>query len=165
MAASLPLSVSPRIAGHYLIPSIPMYALAFGFVAAYLLSAEDRPWLEVRSLRRGCAMLGAVLLVAGIVAPLIGWSYGAARDPREVADYALFAPLLRPQTTVGSCPAARDRWGMHAYMMRFFSVSVAVDGRAESGQFLQLLELDCAPPAACEPAAKGQTMVLHACRT
>jgi 4-amino-4-deoxy-L-arabinose transferase-like glycosyltransferase len=163
-AGSLPVTLSPRVMGHYLIPSIPMYALAFGAIVAHFLDPERNRWLEWRNLRLTMASLGTAMLIVGTAAPLAGWSYESRRDEHQIEDYGLFVGRLQPDTTVGSCPDAKEAWGIHAYLMRFFRTSISFEGNAASGQFLQIVD-SCEPPAGCEPAASGRTVILHSCRS
>jgi hypothetical protein len=162
LAASLPLALSARISGHYLVPSIPIYAIAF---AAFTLPLLRR---RLESLRAGSglpltfASLGLALLVAAIAIPLSG----AVMEPRDrswIAEYRELAPVLPRGATLGTCEAARGEFGLHAYMLRFFSISLDVGPKRPREYFLRMKERSCDAPASCSTVQSTDRLEVLRC--
>ena len=158
MSASLPIAVSPKIMGSYLVPSIPMYALGF----AGLVLPVVRLWLDEPRRSRPAGLvaggLGCVFLAAAVALPLL-------HRPLEPRDSSLVAELqalpLQRGTTIGSCRSASS-YG--AYLQRFFQVSVDSSAQARRNQFLHLkTEAGCAAPAGCRLIAAGRLLALFDC--
>jgi 4-amino-4-deoxy-L-arabinose transferase-like glycosyltransferase len=163
LCASLPIAISPRVVGHYLVPSVPLYALACAGLALSVVA----PALErVRSGAWGIRAVGALglgLLATAVAIPLLGGAL-EKRDSDWMAEYRALAPFIGPGTTIGSCHAMRQEWGLHAYMQRFFSVSLDTEHGPTERQFLQLREQPCDAPSNCESVVVTRRLALLACR-
>jgi hypothetical protein len=161
LAGSLPVILSTKIAGHYLVPSIPFYAL--GFATLSLPSAEPlyRRYSDRRWATTGMASAGAILLLLALVVPLLSIRI-EPRDVQWIAEYERVGTHLTPRTTISSCPAVSGDWGLHAYMQRFFRVSVDIERRHP--YYLQLTDRGCEAPAGCPVVASTPRMVLFDCR-
>ena len=79
LAGSLPTAVSARVSGHYLVPSLPVFALGFAFLSERLARPRLEAW--VSSARTGPVLraLAAVLFVAAVALPGERTPDGAAR--------------------------------------------------------------------------------------
>jgi len=162
LAGSVPVAASARIMGSYLVPSMPMYALA----SAGLFLRFARPGLErfgARPTVRAVALsLGLALLVGSVAAPLL-WGPLEPRDRAEMIDYSELAPSVPIGATMGTCGAARSEWGLHAYMQRFFKVSLDPDSARAHRYFLQLKDRDCSAPPDCRLRAGSHRLALFDC--
>jgi 4-amino-4-deoxy-L-arabinose transferase-like glycosyltransferase len=163
VSGSLPVAVSARVSGHYLVPAIPMFALAFGGLAASVLAPTLSAWVRPGSIAGRIAVaLGAVLLAAAVALPLAG----VKMEPRDVewmADYRRLAPSMPRSATIATCEAASDDWGSHAYLQRFFRVSLDPGSADSRAHFLQFLERSCDAPPGCFPEAAASRLALLAC--
>jgi hypothetical protein len=162
LAGSVPVAVSARIMGSYLVPSLPMYAL--GFAGLFLRFA--RPGLErLRSrptARLVARSLGLLLLAGSVAVPLLRGPL-EPRDRDQMAEYRELAPSMPRGVTMGTCAAARDAWGLHAYLQRFFRVSLDADATRQHRFFLQLKDRDCSVPPACRLEASTRHWALVDC--
>ena len=162
LAGSVPVAVSARIMGSYLVPSLPMYAL--GFAGLFLRFA--RPGLE--RLRTGptarlvAQSLGLLLLAGSVAVPLLRGPL-EPRDRDQMAEYRELAPSMPRGVTMSTCAAARDEWGLHAYLQRFFRVSLDADATRRHRFFLQLKDRDCSVPPACRLEASTRHWALVDC--
>jgi 4-amino-4-deoxy-L-arabinose transferase-like glycosyltransferase len=126
LAGTLPILASPKQAGHYLVPAVPLYAIA----AAGFLVPTVRTLVDSLSFRhfRGVMLLSAAIGIGTIVAaslPTIG------RDRQRLTDLDMLEPAVPRGTTIGICPESNDDWGLHAWFERRFLVSLDA---TQSGQ-------------------------------
>ena len=148
LSASLPVALSARISGHYLVPSMPIYALAFAAFTLPLLRTRLDSLRARRALPATMAALGAALLAAAVAIPLAGGVL-EARDASWIAEYRRLAPALPRDATLGTCEAARGEFGLHAYMLRFFAISLDVGPEQPREYFLRMTDRGCEAPASC----------------
>jgi 4-amino-4-deoxy-L-arabinose transferase-like glycosyltransferase len=163
LAASVPMLASARIAGHYLVPSIPFYALGFAGLAQPLAGPLLDRW-QSRSI--GSAVVGAIgiaLIVASAAMPLLIGPL-EPRDRDWIADYRAVASVMPRETTIGTCANAAEDWRLHAYLQRFFRVSLDVDASSRHRFYLQLKDRPCAAPPSCRVASDARHFALLACR-
>jgi 4-amino-4-deoxy-L-arabinose transferase-like glycosyltransferase len=160
-AASLPVAVSQRLSGHYFLPSIPMYALGFAGLSAGALQSV----IESPRARRLAAVFGALLFAGTLAVPLAGLSL-EARDVAWIQEYREIAPALPRGETVGTCPSTGGEWSLHAYMQRFFEISLDADPKSLSRHrlYLELTDRPCYVPPECGTrAAETKRFVLRRC--
>jgi hypothetical protein len=162
-AGSIPMLASARIAGHYLVPSIPFYALGFAGLAQPLAGPLLDRW---RSRSIGPAVVGAIgiaLVVASAAVPIL---FGPIepRDRDWIADYRAVASAMPRETTIGTCADAADDWRLHAYLQRFFRVSLDVDAGSRRRFYLQLKDRPCSAPPSCRVASDARHFALLECR-
>jgi hypothetical protein len=158
-AASLPILVSPVLAGHYFVPSMPLFALAFGALTVPAISAyRSRP--DSMSWRLP-VVLAALLLVgtAGVIATRGSLE---VRNRELVRDLNAIRAVAPVGATIGACPSSRDDWGLLNYLQRFYRISVQADGQPESGWFL-VASGGCPAPPGCQPAGNTTEFVLLRC--
>ena len=158
LAASLPILVSPVLAGHYFVPSMPLFALAFASltapaVAGFRSTPGSLSW-------RIPVLLTGLLLVA-IPAVLIAHGPMEVRNRELVRDLNAVHHVAPAGATIGACPATRDDWGLLNYLQRFYRISLRPDGVPESGWFL--LAGGCQGPPACRSVANTTEFTLLRC--
>ena len=159
-AGSLPIAVSPRIAGHYFLPAAPLFALAFSSVS--LTSVRSLNLAISPRARPIAGALGAIFLVATFAIPALGRSL----EPRDVSwmpEYEALEPFMAIGATVGTCPAVATDWGIHAYMQRFFEVSLDTDNGLTRPHYLQLKDRTCAEPPGCSRVVQTPRFALFEC--
>ena len=103
---------------------------------------------------------GALLLVATAVVPLLNIRI-EPRDLRWIAEYRRIGPSIPAGDIVGSCSAVATAWGLHAYLQRFYKLSLDT-GSDRHRYFLRLTDRPCeAPP--CPEAASSERLTLLDC--
>jgi hypothetical protein len=160
--ASLPLLASARITGHYLLPSVPLFALAFAGTALPFLRPRLDAWRRHAPARRALGIIGVTLLVASVAIPLSG----GAMEPRDVAwvaEYQSLARVLPRRETIGTCEALRTDWGVHAYLQRFYGISLDPAPKAPRRYFLLVTDRPCEGPAACRRVAATNRLAVLDC--
>ena len=160
LVASIPIAASPKMSGHYFVPSAPFFALAAGAFVRPALDWFDqlppRGWGE-----RVPLILAAALLVAAIGLPLARGPI-EPRDLETVASLDAIASATPRGATIGTCRASQYDWGTASYMQRFFRVSLDARDAPVEDWFLSINGA-CAPPSGCRPAASGNTLALYQC--
>jgi 4-amino-4-deoxy-L-arabinose transferase-like glycosyltransferase len=160
LAATLPILVSTKQAGHYLVPSIPLFALAFSIalkptvdVFVQRLAPPRRHWIDF--------LTAAILLVA--VAASFWPNLG--RDRGRLRDLDAIAAAVPRSATIGICPEANDDWGLHAWFERLFEVSLdAAPGRPHA-YFLKTAppRHGCPPEECVATTDSARTLAMMRC--
>jgi hypothetical protein len=162
LAGTLPMLVSPKQSGHYLMPAVPFYAIGAAALSARTVDACARRLSAGRGARVVRMLAAAVAL--GAVAAI--WIPALERDPMRLADLDRLAPVAPRGAIVGICPAANADWLLHAWMQRRFVISLdAGDSRAHDW-FLKSADhsSDCPPPACVPISDPGRELMLMRCR-
>lgn len=124
-AASVPLVLADHDSAHYLVPSLPFFALGFGLAGAALLDAAG-PRIRARLAARpgtGFTLLSvtAALAIALMAAGRIG-------EPRKNIAYHEFfaevAGMTGQGATLGLDPALYSDWTLHAVAQRHYRLSL-----------------------------------------
>jgi 4-amino-4-deoxy-L-arabinose transferase-like glycosyltransferase len=158
--ASLPIAMSPKMAGHYFVPAVPFLALA---AASYVMPAVDRyEWIKSEGKQHMPLILAAALLMAAIVVPVVHGPI-EPRDLDTVASLDAIAGAMPRGAIVGTCRAEQFDWSFATYLQRFFRVSVEAQDAAVDGWFVSPNGACPPPPPDCQPAANGATIVLYRC--
>jgi len=161
LSGTLPMLVSPKQAGHYLMPAVPVYAIGTAALAAETTGALQRRLSSATGAR--VLRFAAVLFVLGAVAAI--WVPALQRDPARLADLDRLATYAPRGQTVGLCPAANGDWLLHAWMQRRFTISLDAAAPRAHEWFLLSDEggPDC-PPTSCVPVSQPERLTLLRCR-
>jgi hypothetical protein len=161
LVASLPIAVSPKVMGHYFVPSVPMFALAAAAFAQPAIGMLD----GLASGRWGQRMpliLASGLLSATILVPVLHGTL-EPRDREAVATLDAVSSAIPRGATVGACRTSQYDWGLQTYLERFFRVALDARDAPVNGWFLHSADAACAPPVECQPVAQGYTVTLYQC--
>jgi len=162
LSGTLPILASAKQAGHYLVPAVPLYAIAAALVvgptvAAVVHRSAAKPW-------RVAINIAITLLILGTVGGSLSAAVGRDRD--RLADLDAMASTVPRTQTIGLCPESNDDWGLHAWFQRRFQVSLDAGEGRRRDWFLQTAR----GPAGCVPAACAaatdprRQLVLMKCR-
>jgi 4-amino-4-deoxy-L-arabinose transferase-like glycosyltransferase len=160
LCASVPIGVSPKLVGHYFLPSVPLFALGFASLAIQPASSLMRA--EPGWHRRVPAALASVLLVASAIVPVVHGAY-EPRDRDLIPSLDAVAAAMPRGVVIGTCRESMADWRLHSYVNRFFGVSLQPESRPVNGWFLQQTGA-CQPPPGCSLAARGDTLALFRCQ-
>lgn len=163
LAGSLPVALSTRIMGHYFVPSIPLYALGFASLSLPLIQPACDRWRGGKSVTRFIGSLGVLLLIGSVAVPAFGGAL-ERRDVDWITEFRRLSSSLPRGATLGTCEAVTADWGLHAYMMRFFRVSLDPESGREHRYYLQLTDRQCDAPPACRSIAVTERFVLRDCQ-
>ena len=159
LSGSAPILMSPVLAGHYFVPSIPFFALAAAALSLPAVQTFARPNSERGS--RVPVIVGAALLVLAVMVPAVKGPL-EPRDVRLLDGFDAIAPIVPTAATIGTCRASAADWGLHSYMQRFFRVSLEGEDPPRRGWFL-VREEACAAPVGCTRAAGNEAVALYRC--
>jgi 4-amino-4-deoxy-L-arabinose transferase-like glycosyltransferase len=158
LTASIPILVSPILAGHYFVPSVPWFALAAAALALPAVQTFPAP--------AGRRRLAPVVIAAGLVLTCL--IVLLTKGPMERRDTSLIAGLdaiggVAPAGgTLGTCPNAVTEFGLQSYLQRFFRISIEPSHAPVGGWFV-VLRSACSIPAACVQSAGDETVQLYRC--
>jgi hypothetical protein len=161
LLASLPIMVSRKQATHYLIPSVPFYAMAVAAVcldSLRLLSAS----LSERAAGATTTVMKAALPVVVVLALVLGPRFG--RDRARLDDIDRIGQVVPAGSTIGVCPELAGDWGLHAYFARLQNVSLD-PGAAAARAFVLAgtAPQSCSPPGTCRKIVAANSLVLYRC--
>jgi len=162
LAGTLPMLVSPKQTGHYLMPAVPFYAIGAAAFVARTMDAFARRVADSRGART-LRILSAVIAVGTVVAI---WLPAVERDPARLADLDRLAPAAPRGETVGICPSSNADWLLHAWMQRRFQVSLDASDPGAHEWFLARIDdaSDCRPRACAAASAGGGELMMMRCR-
>jgi 4-amino-4-deoxy-L-arabinose transferase-like glycosyltransferase len=157
-AATLPLAISPKQSGHYIVPAMPMFALGFGS----LIASRTESILQSARAARWVRRLAVFLLVAAVAGWIVRW-VAPWRDATRLRDLDRVFSVVPPGTTLHLCPQAQTDWGLHAYAQRLWRANLDIrELRREWG--IAPGSGSCAVPAGCRMVPIGTvTLVLYEC--
>jgi hypothetical protein len=162
LAGTLPIMVSAKQAGHYLVPAVPMFALA----AALVIGPTVRSLAGSFDLTRRRTVLnvaGALLLVGTVAASA---SPALGRDRERMADLDAIASAVPRDRIMGICPESNADWGLHAWFERRFRTSLdAREGKARDWFLRTSAGSHSCVPSRCTGASDPERpIVVMTCR-
>ena len=160
LCASLPIAISPKLVGHYFLPSVPFFAL--GFAALSLGPALALIGSAGRVARWSPIVLAVVLSVATIVVIVTKGSL-EPRDKALLRDLDAIAPAVPEGLTIGACQSATSDFRLQSYVNRYWRVSLEARDEPVNGWLLQN-DATCTAPPSCRRAAAGESLALLDCR-
>jgi len=162
LAGTLPILASAKQAGHYLVPAVPLFAVAAAlFIGPTVGEGIDR--LGTARRRRAINIVSAVLALGTLAASL---SPAIGRDRQRLADLDALASTVPQGQTIGICPESNDDWGLHAWFERRFHVSLDAAGGQRRDWFLWTARAGngCLPATCAAVTDAGRQLVLMKCR-
>jgi 4-amino-4-deoxy-L-arabinose transferase-like glycosyltransferase len=126
LCGSLPLLISPKQHGYYLVPSLPFFALAIGIIAFPIIYRVFK-YKEINlSVIKSMKIIAYFLLVASLVFSVmhIGKYH---RDEALLKDIRKIKTIIPENTTVSIPKELFEEWTLRAYMMRNAKISLDCD--------------------------------------
>jgi hypothetical protein len=162
IAGSVPTAVSAHVSGHYIFPALPMFAL--GFAALSMLLSGHLFERAVSSASAGTALttIGVLLIVAAVAMPASGHPM-ERRDRSWIEEYRTLAPVLPRNSEVSTCRAAGNEYGVHAYLQRWYRISLDDRDDRLHPFFIGFKELPCPAPPGCGAVAETPRLALFRC--
>lgn len=122
-SASLPIIISPKQMGYYLVPSFPFFALAIGVFLAPAVN-QFIIWIDIN--KKGFKLFKTsvfVLFLASLFFSVI--SFGkTGRDKETLKDIYAVGKLIPAGETVTLQNDMCSEWGLIAYFSRYFNISL-----------------------------------------
>ena len=125
-AGSLPIVLSPRQSGFYLVPSFPLFAVGF----ALLMTPVVHAMVERVNVRAwGFKLFTAVSAVALVVIVVYSaGQYGSVRrNKNTIHDVKMIGSVVPGGSTVTICDATWRDWSFHGFASRYYRISLAKD--------------------------------------
>jgi 4-amino-4-deoxy-L-arabinose transferase-like glycosyltransferase len=133
LSGSVPIIVSMKQSGFYMIPSIPFIIMSFGiFSTPYLNHFISKITFKQKNLK--------LITIFSILALIISSSYTLSkvgkirRDKNLISDIYKIGTIIPEKTTISICPVNYEDWVLHAYLMRYFRISL--DNKNQQSYYL-----------------------------
>lgn len=154
ISATLPLMLTLKQRRFYLVPAVWASVLAWSYATAPMIAAlvaaiPRRVW-------RSLQVIVVVAALAGIGVTVRDWGKLSRDEGRQNLAMAL-STHLAPHTTVGVPKDWAEDWRLHAYLMRYGYLSIAVDEALE----WQLVPASGAPPISPTGSAWEEVLALE----
>lgn len=123
ISASLPLMISPKQAGFYLVPSIPYYAIAFGSLIMPILTN----WInKIDISKRGFQMFKMISIIslAGAIVISISQVGKTGRDKEKLHDIYQIGKVMDKGSVISVPESICEDWELIAYFARYFYISL-----------------------------------------
>jgi hypothetical protein len=146
----LPIALSPRQSGFYLVPSFPLYAAGFALIVAPVVSRfVERLDVSGRRFRLFTWVCGLVLVsVVGYAATRWGT---VGRNATTIHDVKLIATVVPEHGAVTICDSMWRDWSLHGYFYRYHHT--ALDRGSDVHEFAVTREESC-------PRVESASMVM-----
>lgn len=133
LGGSLPIIISVKQSGFYLVPAMPFFAISFAlFFAPYLNQFISNIQIEKKYLIR-LKIFSILLFSLSIFFTL--FKFGKInRNQDLISDIYKIGSIVPEKSIVSISPLNFDDWNMHAYLMRYFKISL--DDKNELAYYL-----------------------------
>ncbi|MGB4958175.1 MAG: hypothetical protein WBO36_01805 [Saprospiraceae bacterium] len=116
LSATLPIMISTKQSGIYLIPGLPMFALAAAiWILPSIKNLAESQWYQKK--QNYFRHLSAILM-AGILIYSISIFGTTRREANLIHDIELLQNIIPAGSTLGVCDAMMEDFVMHTYMQR-----------------------------------------------
>lgn len=123
LSASLPLMVSPKQHGYYMVPAFPFFAIAFGIIVFPIIYRFFKFRTFKPSLLNSMKIIAYFMLAVSLIYSVmhIGQYH---RDKALLEDIDIIKTVIPQNTTVSIPKELFENWTLHAYMMRNAKISL-----------------------------------------
>lgn len=126
LAAVLPIMISMKQSGFYILAAYPFFAVAIAHFLQPQLSTFTQHILSNPFASKRFSIVSVVLFALG-VSLNIYFSNGFGKDEVKVKDMRTILPYLPKNSIISICTEMNEDWTLHAYYERFKSVSLDYD--------------------------------------
>lgn len=123
LSASLPVGLSPRQSGHYLLPSFPLYAIGVALLVGPVVSDLTRRIRTSALAFKVGTGINALVLVSLIVFSISKWGE-IGRDRDLIEDVWQIEDVVGARETIALCYELKREWTMHGYFSRYSSIEI-----------------------------------------
>ena len=121
LSGSIPIVISPKQLGFYLVPSLPFFSLAFGIFLKKPLFfyIEKLPYKLFRKLNIGAGLLVLIALLFSFL------QMGKVdRDEEKINDINIVGNVIGENRIISICPDMRSDYALHAYFALYYEISL-----------------------------------------
>jgi hypothetical protein len=136
LSASLPIALSVKQNKHYLIPSIPMFAMAVALVALpYAVFITGKITAELKSnLQKFMKVASALTMVICVFLCIKNaWHYN--RDKELLTDIEAIQPFIKNEKVIKADWPFFGEWSLRAYLNRFYDKKICMPNEAAPSNF------------------------------
>jgi 4-amino-4-deoxy-L-arabinose transferase-like glycosyltransferase len=122
-AGSIPIAISVKQSGFYLVPSIPLFAISFGiFTVPYLNLIVSQINFNL-AYSKHIKIISIIIFFSSVIFTIskIG---KIGKNENLIGDIKKIGFVVAENTTISIYPANFEDWSLHAYMIRYFKISL-----------------------------------------
>jgi 4-amino-4-deoxy-L-arabinose transferase-like glycosyltransferase len=161
LSGTVPLMVSPKQMGHYVMPAVSFFAIG---AAALLARTVDVAQTRL-SAGRGPLVIGTLAAVIALGSVAAIRVPALEREPRRLAQLDRLEPLVPRRTIAAICPSVNGDWSLHAWFQRRFGMSLDAGGGPHEWFLKTSADAHRCTPESCRPASDpSEELVLMRCR-
>jgi len=123
LSGSLPILISVKQSGYYLVPSLPFYAIATGILAAPRLNVLMQ---KIKSESRTFKIITyiTIFLFCGTLVFSFMQTGKIGRDKEMLKDVYAIGKIVPNNSSVSICYEMIYNWGLRAYLIRYFCINL-----------------------------------------
>ena len=133
LAGTVPLMVTSEQRRFYLVPTFPLYALAFATLSAGYLNSIIH-YLAGR-MKQNYPMYLAFLLFALGTGLSISKAGSVKRDAEMIHDVRVIGKIIPPGTTLHIASDQFQEWSLHLYMKRYYDIDLTTTQTGEESNY------------------------------
>ncbi|HET6245648.1 MAG: glycosyltransferase family 39 protein [Bacteroidetes bacterium] len=122
LSASLPIMISPKQMGYYLLPALPFFVLAISNLIAPLMVKVCAKKTSIRFFYSSYLVFFAALISIFIYAQIN--SVNPTRDKDLINDVKTIGNYLEKDITIGIKESLLVKWSLIAYLQRYYFINV-----------------------------------------
>jgi 4-amino-4-deoxy-L-arabinose transferase-like glycosyltransferase len=138
----LPVMVSMKQSGFYIIPSFPFLAIAFGIMAAPLTDALMKDMQPQTARYKGFLTITTILLFSAVAVTYAN-AGKAGRDKELLDDVHHICQKIEKGSIIGIIPEMWQQWTLHGYLSRYGHISLDMDTTRHHKYLLLPKGMDC----------------------
>jgi len=119
----LPIMLSLKQSGFYMLPAFPFFALAFGILVYPLLENAKPIFSDKKFLYRNSGILSLFLLLL-IFGASLSFKNKIGRDKEMLEDVYAMASVISDGEVLGIPKNLAQNWSLHAYFARYSNISL-----------------------------------------
>lgn len=121
LSASLPLMVTLKQRGYYLVPALPYFILGISIILVPSLKLFIEKLTQKQT--KGLQLIGSILLVAVLILSFA--QYGKfSRDSDKLSDIYKISSIVSKGSIISCSPQLYTEWGTMAYLTRVGGISI-----------------------------------------
>lgn len=123
LSGVIPIMISMKQSSYYIVPAFPFFAMGYSILLVPVASQVYKYIMDREAFTRALRII-ALSLCIGAIGITVYKSQTFGRDEEKLTMIYQFSKSIPPRTIIDMEPELKEDWGLHAYFMRYGSVSL-----------------------------------------